>query len=132
MVSLCYSGDCVKHDMLIARNSRFSRVQNGYLQSRFRNLPTQLQMNQSNGCSKSRIIAFIRVSRFSQPELQFQFAFLCHCMHKRLLFKTMKTAFAECISNSQRLGSSCAETESQLNLIRVKTCHNTFLSSPHL
>ena len=56
----CRSGECVEHDMRIARKSHFMHVQN----ATFCDLQTRLQMNQSNDSIKSRIIAFVRAFSF--------------------------------------------------------------------
>ena len=97
-----YSGDCVKRGMLIARNSRSIRVQNACLTiAFFASCRRVLQMNQSNGPIKMRIIAFYAFFHLSQSELRFRFEFLSPLrVRTHLLFKPTKIAFAEDVSVS--------------------------------
>ena len=90
--SIIYSSDYVKHDMRIARNSRFRR----HSQSRFCEYQARLRKNLIKWLHKIAKIAFVRVFRYSELELRFQYAFRRNVrLRTRLLFKPIKTAFAE-------------------------------------
>lgn len=91
-----YSGDCVKHDNSIARNSRSMRVQNTlFTISIFCDLQTRLQMNQLNCSIKPQIIAFARVFVSANQNWDSDSRFFVTSPAHAFLFKLFKTAFAE-------------------------------------
>ena len=75
-ISLGYSQGRVKHDMRIAKKTRYKRVQNALISIAFLRFANALTNAPIKWLHKNAKIAFVRVLRFSQSELRFHFAFL--------------------------------------------------------
>ena len=71
-----YSQGRVKHDMRIAKKTRYKRVQNALISIAFLRFANALTNAPIKWLHKNAKIAFVRVFRFSQSELRFHFAFL--------------------------------------------------------
>ena len=71
-----YSQDRVKHDMRIAKKTRYKRVQNALISIAFLRFANALTNAPIKWLHKNAKIAFVRVFRFSQSELRFHFAYL--------------------------------------------------------
>ena len=75
-VKQLYSQGRVKHDMRIAKKTRYKRVQNALISIAFLRFANALTNAPIKWLHKNAKIAFVRVFRFSQSEVRFHFAFL--------------------------------------------------------
>ena len=76
LANITYSQGRVKHDMRIAKKTRYKRVQNALISIAFLRFANALTNAPIKWLHKNAKIAFVRVFRFSQSELRFHFAFL--------------------------------------------------------